>query len=154
PNVSSTCPAPTTTTPFPKPSSRTSSNSWPIILNARLGWFPNSCLGYHRPAQSARRGAASRFGREPMIRQSLVLLVAITLVQAASAQGGNWQFQFKKGQVLNYQVEHNTVVAEVVEANKVQTQSKLKVTKRWQVEDVDAKGVATLHLSLASMRQE
>ena len=82
-------------------------------------------------------------------------LVAAIFVQPISAQGPtNWQFSWKKGQTLTYQVDHLTTVAEVVESNKVESKSKLKILKRWQVADVDAKGVATLHLSLTSMRQE
>jgi len=85
----------------------------------------------------------------------LLLVLAFIFVPGVLAQdAATWQFRWQKGQVLSYQVEHNTSVAEVVEGNKVQSQSKLKILKRWQVADVDAKGNATLNLTLAAMRQE
>jgi hypothetical protein len=90
-----------------------------------------------------------------MKRNSLVA-VAISLIwaSAAFAQEANWQFRWQKGQVLTYQAEHKTNVEEVAEKTKVTSSSKLSVTKRWRVVDVDAQGVATLELSLAAMRNE
>jgi hypothetical protein len=56
--------------------------------------------------------------------------------------------------VLQYRVEEVTTASELVEGNKALTTSKLNELKRWQVVEVDAAGVATLQLSLASLRLE
>src|SRR5438132_2417778 len=82
------------------------------------------------------------------------VVAALVWVSAAPAQGANWQFRWRQGQVLTYKAEHKTNVEEVADGSKVVTASKLSVVKRWQVVDVDAKGSATLHLSLAAMRNE
>lgn len=84
----------------------------------------------------------------------LALLVSVTAVATTSAQTAPWKFQWKKGQVLTFRAEHVTTVGETIKGHKVETQSKLKLVKRWQVTDVDDKGAATLQLSLAAMRNE
>ena len=58
------------------------------------------------------------------------------------------------GQVLNYRVEITTATLDQVGDNKSETRSVVRVTKRWQVKDVDASGTATLALSLTSMYQQ
>jgi hypothetical protein len=90
------------------------------------------------------------------MKQRMLLAVVLGLVwtSATSAQEASWQFRWQKGQVLTYQAEHKTNVEEVAEGSKVVSASKLSVVKRWQVVDVDAKGNATLQLSLAAMRNE
>jgi hypothetical protein len=75
-------------------------------------------------------------------------------VSGVGAQTANWQFRWQKGQVLTYKAEHKTNVEEVAEGSKIVSWSKLTVVKRWLVVDVDDKGSATLHLSLAAMRNE
>jgi hypothetical protein len=82
----------------------------------------------------------------------LALLASLTL--AAPAQTGGWRFAWHKGQVLRYRIEHHTIVSEVVGGSKVETTSRLVLTKRWQVMEVDAQGIATLQLSLTAMRNE
>jgi hypothetical protein len=84
----------------------------------------------------------------------LTLLVGLTLPAPAPAQTGSWRFRWHSGQVLLYRAEHATQVTEVVGGNKVETASKLTVTKRWHVTNVDAQGIATLEMSLVSMRNE
>lgn len=84
----------------------------------------------------------------------LAILVSVTAVATASAQTAPWKFQWQKGQVLTYRAEHITTVGETIKGTKVETQSKLKLVKRWQVAEVDDKGVATLELSLAALRNE
>lgn len=86
-------------------------------------------------------------------RWGLVLVLAVAWAGPARAQS-NWQFRWQPGQVLSYQVKHVTTVTEAVEGTSVETVSKLDLVKRWQVLDVDARGVATLQLSLAAMRNE
>jgi hypothetical protein len=84
----------------------------------------------------------------------LALCAAVTAVPAAPAQDAAWRFRWRTGDVLTYQVEHVTSVAETVGGNTVQTGVKLTLVKRWRVLDVDAQGVATLELSLQAMRNE
>lgn len=80
----------------------------------------------------------------------LILFVGIP----AGAQAPAWRFSWKAGQILNYKVEHVTSVAEVIGGAKEQTTSKLNLSKQWKVLSVDAAGVATLQLTLVSMRNE
>jgi hypothetical protein len=84
----------------------------------------------------------------------LAALTGLVLTSASSAQGTAWRFRWQQGQVLPYRVEQVTTASEVVEGNKAETTSKLNELKRWQVMAVDAAGVATLQLSLASLRLE
>jgi hypothetical protein len=84
----------------------------------------------------------------------LAALTGLTLTSTADAQGTAWHFRWQQGQVLQYRVEEVTTASEVVEGNKALTTSKLNELKRWQVAEVDAAGVATLQLSLGSLRLE
>lgn len=91
------------------------------------------------------------------MKRTSLLAVALSLMAsgAVSAQSANvWQFRWQKGQVLTYRVDHDTSVNEVVAGSKVETASKLGLVKRWQVADVDAKGIATINLTLVSLRHE
>ncbi|HEX5271184.1 MAG TPA: hypothetical protein VFW33_11875, partial [Gemmataceae bacterium] len=51
-------------------------------------------------------------------------------------------------------VEHVSSAAEVIDGKTAGFSSKLKLTKRWEVKDVDGAGVATLEMSLTAMRHE
>jgi hypothetical protein len=82
------------------------------------------------------------------------LVIGLFWGGVAVAQEANWQYRWRAGQVLTYRAEHKTNVEENAEGTKVTTASNLAVVKRWQVVDVDAKGFATLKLSLAAMRNE
>src|SRR5262249_49812834 len=91
----------------------------------------------------------------PMIRNwSLAVWTTLVLASAAAAQTPGWRFHWQAGQVLTYRVDQVTSASEVVEGKKTETTSKLANVKRWQVLDVDAAGVATLQLSLTSLRIE
>ncbi|MCI0380838.1 MAG: hypothetical protein L0Y72_01945 [Gemmataceae bacterium] len=86
---------------------------------------------------------------------SFLALAALWFAGApALAQNGAWQFRWHKGQTLTYKVEQKTNVSEVADGMKVVSASKLNLVKRWQVADIDASGVATLHLVLTAMRNE
>jgi hypothetical protein len=90
-----------------------------------------------------------------MTRQACLAVVSgLVLATAAPAQPAAWRFHWQPGQVLVYQVEQATSATEVVEGKQSQTTSRLANTKRWQVLDVDATGVATLQLSLTALRLE
>jgi hypothetical protein len=85
---------------------------------------------------------------------ALVLATWVILVTAAPAQTPAARFHWQKGQVLTYKFEQTMSVTDVVEDTKAESTTKLSETKRWQVLDVDAGGMATLQLSLTSLRYE
>jgi len=97
-----------------------------------------------------------------MVRGIVVsLLTALALtgpsrVHAQAPTGGQsvprWHWQ--KGQVLVYRSEQNTQAADVINNNKTETSTKLQLTKRWEVLDVDGQGVAVLQLKLLALKME
>jgi hypothetical protein len=87
-------------------------------------------------------------------RLFLTLIVGVLFAGSASAQTSAPRFQWRKDQVLTYRIEQVTSASEVVDNSPVETKAKLSVTKRWQVKDVDAAGVATVQMSLSAMRLE
>lgn len=90
-----------------------------------------------------------------MVRTCLLTAIALsTLASAAPAQAPAWRFRWQPGQVLVYKVQQVTSALDVAGETKVQTTTSLQNTKQWQVLDVDAQGVATLQLSLRSLRLE
>jgi hypothetical protein len=90
-----------------------------------------------------------------MLRQWLLAAFAgLVLSSAAVGQEAAWRFKLTPGQVLKYRVEQNIAASEVVDGKKVATTSKTTSVKSWRVVDVDAAGVATLQLSLLSLRLE
>lgn len=84
----------------------------------------------------------------------LTLAMGIVTTSALGQETGSLRFQWTKGQVLNYQIEHQTEASDSTADSKSETKSSLKVVKQWQVLDVDENGVATLEMSLRSMVQE
>jgi hypothetical protein len=87
-------------------------------------------------------------------RMILALLACLAVASAAPAQTAAWRFRWQAGQVLTYRVEHVTSTSQVVGDNKDTVTHKVRLVKRWQVQEVDAAGVATLQLSLAALRNE
>ena len=78
-----------------------------------------------------------------MIRRVIpAVLAALVLAGAAPAQTAGWRFKWQQGQVLTYRTENSTTVAEVIQGNKVESHDRIFLTKRWQVQAVDAQGVA------------
>src|SRR5215470_11864592 len=89
-----------------------------------------------------------------MLRKfSLVLLFTLTFTSLASAQA-SWRFRWQKSQVLLYRVEQSMTASEMLTDGKTESTTKTVVVKRWQVQDVDAAGIATLQLSLDKLRLE
>lgn len=90
------------------------------------------------------------------MRAFLVMAVLVSAAPSAAGQAEvkGWRFQWKAGQELTYKTEQTTAVAEEVEGKKAETKSTLTTTKRWQVLDVSADGVATLQLSLVALQVE
>ena len=84
----------------------------------------------------------------------LAVLVGLVLAPLASAQAPGWRFHWQPGQVLTYKVEQVTAASDALGDTKAETTTKVNNVKRWQVVAVDAAGVATLQLSLASLRIE
>jgi hypothetical protein len=85
-------------------------------------------------------------------RWSLPILVVFICASIASAQAP--AFRWRAGQVLVYRVSQSTEAIETLKDQTLKTTNKLDLVKRWQVTDVDAAGVATLQMSLASLRME
>ena len=83
----------------------------------------------------------------------LTCLTALVFPAAAPAQAVG-QFRWQPGQILTYQVEHSTTALDTVGDTKSETKTKLNLTKRWQVLELDAAGNATLQLSLLALRLE
>jgi hypothetical protein len=79
-----------------------------------------------------------------------VLLAVAAAASAQSAPRHRWQ----TGQTLVYNAEHVTQAVDAVGDTRVETKSSVKLTKRWQVVAVDPSGVATLQMSLATLRIE
>ena len=91
-----------------------------------------------------------------MVRKAfLATMTALVLITAASAQTPGWRFRWQQGQVLTYKVEQTMTAADTSSDGKTnESKTRLDLTKRWQVLSVDAKGVATLQMSLAALRME
>jgi hypothetical protein len=82
---------------------------------------------------------------------ALAVLGGLSLTAAAPAQV---RFGWQAGSTLHYRFEHATEVAEQVGDTKASSATKLTGVKRWQVQDVDAQGVATLQMSMSALRYE
>jgi hypothetical protein len=83
-------------------------------------------------------------------------LVACGGVVAADAP----RFRFQKGETLSYHVVQTTRIIDTVLEEKtekplvVEATTKIDLVRKWKVTDVDDKGVATLEMTIASMRFE
>ncbi len=90
-----------------------------------------------------------------MMRISFITCVSVVfLTSAAAAQNTPWQFRWQQGQTLTYRVEHVSSASETISETKTESKTQLNLTKRWQVLEVDATGVATVQLSLLALRLE
>jgi hypothetical protein len=89
-----------------------------------------------------------------MFRKTIPALVSVLVIVGATSAQTPARLRWQTGQVLLYKVEQSTSASEVVGENKVETSSKLNLTKRWQVLAVDAAGVATVQHSLVALRLE
>jgi hypothetical protein len=90
-----------------------------------------------------------------MLRSFLFSLTAFALsVSTVSAQAPVMKFHWQPGLTLSYKVAQATKAVEVTGNGSSETKTKLNLVKQWKVQDVDAAGVATLHLTVISMRME
>jgi hypothetical protein len=86
---------------------------------------------------------------------SAALCALLAAATAAPAQApGAARLRWQAGQVLLYRVEQVTRVTDAVGGDKAESKSHVNVTRRWQVLDVDAAGVATVQMSVVSLRNE
>ena len=92
-----------------------------------------------------------------MVRFVSVVVLA-TMVGVSLAEPP--RFKFQKGETLTYHLVHTTRVTEIVideKTNKsVETEATTNVdlTRKWKVTEVNAAGVATLEMTIASIRWE
>jgi hypothetical protein len=93
-----------------------------------------------------------------VMSRSLSLVVVVVVGASASAEPP--RFRFAKGETLAYHLVQTTNVTEMVTDEKtnkpVETTvaTKADLVRNWKVVDVDDKGVATVEMSIASMRWE
>src|SRR5207245_996964 len=76
-----------------------------------------------------------------MFRTFLAAIVMLTLTLPTFGQMP-WQFKWQKGLVLTYKIKHTTAVVEVVDGATNTSSSALDLVNRWQVTELDDKGVA------------
>lgn len=88
------------------------------------------------------------------MRRILASLVALLVVSSWASAQVPVRLRWAPGQVLLYRIEHATEASDNSAEAKNETKSLLRVTRRWQVQGVDAAGVATLQMSIVAMYQE
>jgi hypothetical protein len=86
-----------------------------------------------------------------MFRREWATVVAVLATASAVGAQTPGPLRWQAGQVLTYRVEHATLATDVTSEARIESKTRLNLTKRWQVLEVDREGVATLQLSLASM---
>jgi hypothetical protein len=89
-----------------------------------------------------------------MIRGEMAAVLAVLVSAAAAPAQTAGPFHWQAGQTLIYRVEQTTQATDIVGDSKVESKTRLNLTKRWQVTAVDKAGVATLQLSLLALRHE
>jgi hypothetical protein len=96
-----------------------------------------------------------------MVRLRLLSILVLILGSRSSfADEEAPRLKFTKGETLTYRVEQTTLIEETIvnsKTNKPETTkllTKLSLVKNWKVSEVDIKGIATLELSLGSMKLE
>jgi len=89
-----------------------------------------------------------------MFTRTILSLVVVLGITGSGLAQTPWQFRWQKGQVLNYRIKLTTSVVEMAENSTFMSSSKLDLVNRWQITDMDDKGIATLAMSIVSMRQE
>ena len=93
-----------------------------------------------------------------MVRTVSLAIVALWIGTSAAADAP--RFKFQKGETLAYHLVQTTKIRETVldvKTNKPvdsETSTTVDVQRKWKVTEVDDKGVATLEMSIASMRWE
>ena len=83
-----------------------------------------------------------------------VLTVCAITTAPAAAQAPAMKFFWQPGLTLSYKVAQATKAVEVTGNGSTETRTSLNLVKQWRVQDVDAAGIATLHLTVISMKME
>lgn len=89
----------------------------------------------------------------------LVLIAFVSFAHSISAQTP-LRFQWQTGETLAFAVTHSTTITETAPLQKdgkpvtTTTNTKLNISKRWDVKEVDSAGTATMTLSITAMKQE
>jgi hypothetical protein len=95
-----------------------------------------------------------------MLRRVCAGLIVLLVISPAlwSQDNGGLEnpprFHWQAGQVLDYHITEDTAVFASIEELKVEKQTRLTLTRRWKVLDVDAGGVATVQMSVTAMAFE
>jgi hypothetical protein len=84
----------------------------------------------------------------------MAALVGVLVLTSRTSGQTLVQLRWTPGQVFVYRIEHSTASYDSVETAKTETKSTVRLTRRWQVQAVDAAGVATLVMSLSALQQE
>src|SRR5688572_11376325 len=91
---------------------------------------------------------------------SFGLTLARLFTLAAAVHAAPARFKFAKGETLTYTILQTTRATETLIDEKTGKpaetvlQTKHTVVRRWKVTDLDDKGIATLEMSIASMKWE
>lgn len=83
-----------------------------------------------------------------------ILAILAVLSSATVAPAQPPQFRWRTGQALTYKVSQTTTAEETIDGKMQATTTQLDLVKRWQVSAVDVNGVATVQMTLASLRME
>jgi hypothetical protein len=84
--------------------------------------------------------------------RGVLCLTVLALAAAPAAAAEPLRFRWQPGQVLTYRVHQVTTATDTTPDAKAEMVSTLDLVKRWQVESVDAQGVATLQMSLTALK--
>ncbi len=87
--------------------------------------------------------------------QRMLIPIVVLFAVGAAAQGQPaWRFHWDKGQAVTYRVEHISTATDIAAGQTNGFSSKLVLTKRWLVKDVETDGIATVEMSMTAMRYE
>jgi len=84
----------------------------------------------------------------------VLMALGLTVLAGGPLFGQGARFVWKAGQVLNYRIEQQTVAKDVSGGSTTESKTTLSLVRRWQVQSVDASGVATMQFSLTRLRME
>lgn len=89
-----------------------------------------------------------------------IFAAVLSVLSVAVARGDAPRFRFHKGETLAYHLVQTTRITETVPDEKTdkpaetEVLTKVDLIRKWKVADVDAAGVATLEMSIPTMRWE
>jgi hypothetical protein len=89
-----------------------------------------------------------------MTRRAMTTVLALLVLGSLARAQETGRLRWQPGQVLLYRAEHATLATDAMGDTRSETRTRLSLTKRWQVLEVDAAGVATLQMSLLTLSYE